>query len=130
MCYNLSTFSWISNQDNGEDILPEAFMRGLSTARLSGRAQIVNDSSLRSYKSSEVTEISSGDLIFYLDGAHSPESMEACARWFSDAVKENENILQPSSSSKAGNLEKILGNGYIQHREGKESNKTSKKVKS
>lgn len=124
------TGSWkkLSQNDNGEDILPEAFMRGLSTARLSGRAQIVNDSSLWSYKSSEVTEISSGDLIFYLDGAHSPESMEACARWFSDAVKENENILQPSSSSKAGNLEKILGNGYIQHREGKESNKTSKKI--
>ena len=27
--------------------------------------------------------------MFFLDGAHSPESMEACARWFSHAVKED-----------------------------------------
>jgi folylpolyglutamate synthase len=29
----------------------------------------------------------SGRLSFYLDGAHSPESMEACANWFCSVVK-------------------------------------------
>lgn len=30
---------------------------------------------------------SSGDLVFYLDGAHSPESMDVCAKWFSLAIR-------------------------------------------
>ena len=30
-----------------------------------------------------------GDLTFYLDGAHTPESMEACVDWFSSAIKDN-----------------------------------------
>ncbi|XP_058081184.1 folylpolyglutamate synthase-like isoform X2 [Magnolia sinica] len=74
--------------ENQESDLPEAFLKGLSTANLPGRAQVVYDISVKSYES-EVNETSSGDLIFYLDGAHSPESMEVCARWFSNAVKED-----------------------------------------
>ncbi|KAI3968175.1 hypothetical protein MKX01_018478 [Papaver californicum] len=70
--------------------LPEPFLRGLATARLSGRAQTVYDSSSAS-NSSELKENAVGDLIFYLDGAHSPESMEVCAKWFSNAVIENRN---------------------------------------
>uniref|UniRef100_A0A7C9DEG4 Folylpolyglutamate synthase n=2 Tax=Opuntia streptacantha TaxID=393608 RepID=A0A7C9DEG4_OPUST len=65
--------------------LPDAFLRGLSSARLSGRAQIVNDSIPK------CSNIASGDLIFHLDGAHSPESMKACAKWFSEAVKQHKN---------------------------------------
>ncbi|KAG7554261.1 Mur-like catalytic domain superfamily [Arabidopsis suecica] len=60
-------------------ILPEQFIKGLATASLQGRAQVVPDQ----YTESRT----SGDLVFYLDGAHSPESMEACAKWFSVAVK-------------------------------------------
>ncbi|OMO76583.1 Folylpolyglutamate synthetase [Corchorus olitorius] len=61
--------------------LPEQFIKGLTTASLQGRAQIVHD---------QFTDIESpGDLVFYLDGAHSPESMEACARWFSLCIKED-----------------------------------------
>lgn len=30
--------------------------------------------------------------MFYLDGAHSPESMEICARWFSLATKEKNHL--------------------------------------
>nr|CAC80839.2 folylpolyglutamate synthetase, chloroplastic isoform [Arabidopsis thaliana] len=60
-------------------ILPEKFIKGLATASLQGRAQVVPDQ----YTESRT----SGDLVFYLDGAHSPESMEACAKWFSVAVK-------------------------------------------
>uniref|UniRef100_A0A5B7B5Y1 Folylpolyglutamate synthase n=1 Tax=Davidia involucrata TaxID=16924 RepID=A0A5B7B5Y1_DAVIN len=61
--------------------LPEQFIKGLTTATLQGRAQIVPD---------RFIDIKSpGDLVFYLDGAHSPESMEVCANWFSLAIKED-----------------------------------------
>ncbi|KAL9678233.1 hypothetical protein QQ045_016073 [Rhodiola kirilowii] len=60
--------------------LPEHFIRGLTTASLQGRAQIVPDKF--------VNDENSEELVFYLDGAHSPESMEVCARWFSLEVKE------------------------------------------
>ncbi|CAF1789923.1 unnamed protein product [Brassica napus] len=60
-------------------ILPEKFIKGLATASLQGRAQVVPDQFIEPK--------TSGDLVFYLDGAHSPESMEVCAKWFSDAVK-------------------------------------------
>lgn len=105
--------------------MPEAFLRGLSTARLSGRAQIVHDSSL---DMSGVNISSSGDLIFYLDGAHSPESMEACAKWYSTAVKENNNNSSFSPScSKFLTMEGVWGNGRANH-ENNESNKIFKQV--
>ncbi|XP_058748154.1 folylpolyglutamate synthase-like [Vicia villosa] len=63
------------------DTLPEQFIKGLTSASLQGRAQIVADTHFKSEQSNE--------LVFYLDGAHSPESMEVCARWFSLAIKEN-----------------------------------------
>ncbi|CAL5190047.1 unnamed protein product [Lathyrus oleraceus] len=63
------------------DTLPEQFIKGLTSASLQGRAQIVTDTHFKSERSNE--------LVFYLDGAHSPESMEVCARWFSLAIKEN-----------------------------------------
>ncbi|XP_024011566.1 folylpolyglutamate synthase isoform X2 [Eutrema salsugineum] len=61
------------------NILPEPFIKGLATASLQGRAQVVPDEFIESR--------TPGDLVFYLDGAHSPESMEVCAKWFSLAVK-------------------------------------------
>ncbi|XVE52607.1 hypothetical protein DITRI_Ditri02bG0135400 [Diplodiscus trichospermus] len=64
--------------------LPEQFIKGLTTATLQGRAQIVHD---------QFTDIENpGDMVFYLDGAHSPESMEACAKWFSLAIKEDNQL--------------------------------------
>ncbi|KAL5101971.1 hypothetical protein RYX36_006298 [Vicia faba] len=63
------------------DTLPEQFIKGLTSASLQGRAQIVTDTHFKSEQSNE--------LVFYLDGAHSPESMEVCARWFSLAIREN-----------------------------------------
>ncbi|CAK9169157.1 unnamed protein product, partial [Ilex paraguariensis] len=60
--------------------LPEQFIKGLTTAALQGRAQVVPD---------QLMGIESpGNLVFYLDGAHSPESMEVCAKWFSLAIKD------------------------------------------
>lgn len=98
-------------------------MRGLQTARLSGRAEIVYDSALQSSEMAGDIGNTSGDLTFYLDGAHSPESMEACAGWFSRAVKEvpDQSSVQ-SFSSKLHTLKEV--------RPGKiESEKTSKKVR-
>nr|GMD02043.1 folylpolyglutamate synthase isoform X1 [Ipomoea batatas] len=61
--------------------LPEQFLKGLAKATLQGRAQIEPD---------KVIECESpGDLVFYLDGAHSPESMDVCAKWFSLAIKDD-----------------------------------------
>ncbi|KAM7270941.1 hypothetical protein ACFE04_030155 [Oxalis oulophora] len=60
--------------------LPEQFIKGLTTASLQGRAQIVPD---------QFDSQSPGNLMFYLDGAHSPESMEICGRWFSLAIKDD-----------------------------------------
>ena len=139
LCQNILTpgccvMPWQVNQEGS---LPEAFVRGLSSAHLSGRAQIIYDHPKDDF-SSERGKSSSGDLIFYLDGAHSPESMEFCAKWFSSAVKGK--TKPPSLSSfLTPNVEKIkqvLGNGtngYIRHEisnlgEGEEVNKISKKV--
>ncbi|XP_010672944.2 folylpolyglutamate synthase isoform X1 [Beta vulgaris subsp. vulgaris] len=81
--------SWLRRTGNSGELLsnecheadmPDAFLRGLSSAHLPGRAQIVYDGIS---KSSNTT---TGDLVYYLDGAHSPESMDACARWFSKTV--------------------------------------------
>ncbi|CAN8268056.1 unnamed protein product [Cochlearia groenlandica] len=63
------------NQENG---LPEKFIYGLSNAYLMGRAMILSDSELPE------------EIVYYLDGAHSPESMEACATWFSQQIKHNQ----------------------------------------
>lgn len=73
--------------------LPHQFIKGLTTATLQGRAQIMPDPSLGIE--------SLGDLVFYLDGAHSPESMEVCANWFSLAIKEDDR--QHHDASKTSN---------------------------
>lgn len=111
-------------QGNIDANLPEPFLKGLSTARLNGRAQTVYDSS-STFNSSETKENAIGDLIFYLDGAHSPESMEVCARWFSSVVKEDR-----SFSSKDELIQEATENGVIRHeRESSEgSSKISKQV--
>lgn len=119
------------NQDAEMSDLPKAFLRGLSTAHISGRAQIVYDYPPVSCCSSGVPDSSSGDLIFFLDGAHSPESMEACAQWFSNAVKEGGKLSSESTFAKVGNME-IQRNGYVRQEKEKidRPNKISKQVKS
>eukprot|EP00250_Pteridium_aquilinum_P033480 c5714_g1_i2 orf=64-1641(+) len=54
--------------------LPEPYIKGLAKAQILGRSQYMDD------------PIAKG-LSFYLDGAHSPESMEVCGRWFCSAVQ-------------------------------------------
>ena len=81
-----------------KSILPEKFIKGLATTSLQGRAQVVSDQFIETR--------TSGDVVFYLDGAHSPESMEVCAKWFSLAVKgdnkseRSEHLVNGSSHGK------------------------------
>lgn len=63
--------------------MPEQFVSGLSRATFEGRAQIVADSL------GEQQNTNLGGLTFYLDGAHSPESLEVCAKWFSRAIRKD-----------------------------------------
>jgi folylpolyglutamate synthase len=77
-------------QATEEGYLPEPFKGGLSMANIPGRAQVIPDSYMMHNEHSNITEAEnadSGRLVFYLDGAHSPESMEVCAKWFSHAIK-------------------------------------------
>ncbi|KAG8646571.1 hypothetical protein MANES_09G016200v8 [Manihot esculenta] len=133
-CWLQRTGNWekiFQNQDNPESNMPEAFLRGLTTAHLYGRAQVVHDSSSNCHFGSAPADNSSGDLIFYLDGAHSPESMEVCAKWFSSAVQESKQLPNLSSSSHdVESMKEVWGNGYIQSERGNtnESNKISKKI--
>ncbi|KAI3507456.1 hypothetical protein L1887_22442 [Cichorium endivia] len=125
--------SWLNSKGNWEkvfqnvscDSLPDAFLRGLSSAYLPGRAQIVHDSCLGLNNEIGIDESCYGELIFYLDGAHSPESMDACAKWFSKVVKENINKPVSSTFSNVENMEEVC----IQHsQEIKESKIISKRI--
>ncbi|KAL6847550.1 hypothetical protein ACP4OV_022576 [Aristida adscensionis] len=88
---------------NRTDPLPDHFIRGLSCASLQGRAQIVSDSQVNSGEKDKDCS-----LVFYLDGAHSPESMEICAKWFSHVTKEDGGLPSSAEQSQSGNSRKIL----------------------
>ncbi|WOL04685.1 folylpolyglutamate synthase [Canna indica] len=93
-----------------ENTLPAQFIRGLSRVNLEGRAQVVPDPLVQVHNSSH------GGLIFYLDGAHSPESLEVCAKWFSCAIDENTHHLEephenhPNRQGEEENLQVLLFN--------------------
>lgn len=86
--------------------LPEQFIKGLTSASLQGRAQVVLDQ----YISAE----GSGNLVFYLDGAHSPESMDVCGRWFSHLSKDDEQRGNYAEHlpSKSSTLSLEMGRGF------------------
>ncbi|XP_038904563.1 folylpolyglutamate synthase isoform X1 [Benincasa hispida] len=106
--------------------IPAAFLKGLSTANLSGRAQIVYDCYTSSFNSTTQSDNSNGDLVFYLDGAHSPESMEACANWFSSVVKGNHKSL---NCFRAKNLDRDSGSDDpVKVLQEAESTKLSKQI--
>ncbi|CAM0956566.1 unnamed protein product [Alopecurus aequalis] len=91
-------------QVKGHGTLPDQFIKGLSIACLQGRAQIVPDPQVNSESKNTTCA-----LVFYLDGAHSPESMEICAKWFTHVTKKDVtqqgSLEQPHSGS---NSKKIL----------------------
>ncbi|KAF5189000.1 Folylpolyglutamate synthase [Thalictrum thalictroides] len=85
--------------------LPEQFVKGLVTTSMQGRAQIITDPHMER----------PGNLVFYLDGAHSPESMDMCGRWFSGAIKEDihQHIgsrEQPETDSRKDSTQVLLFN--------------------
>lgn len=57
------------------DMLPEQVVEGLQNARWPGRCQVVDD---RQPERQGVT--------WYLDGAHTVESLVCCAEWFVEAA--------------------------------------------
>ncbi|KAK1412983.1 hypothetical protein QVD17_34646 [Tagetes erecta] len=130
--------SWLTSKGKWEDLLkndvtddnlPEAFLRGLSTAHLSGRAQVVHDYSLGLSDQIKTDRSCHGELIFYLDGAHSPESMDACAKWFSNVVNEKIHRPVPLFSKSRIIRESCSSDSCIQQSNGKEEYKTiSKRV--
>ncbi|KAL9274278.1 Folylpolyglutamate synthase-like protein [Drosera capensis] len=87
-------------------LFPEQFIQGLSTAKAQGRAQIVLDQHTNFDRH--------GNLVFFLDGVHSPESMEVCGRWFSRATKEDDyntsSVDGPSLNDSRGNPEMVHRN--------------------
>ncbi|KAF8780259.1 hypothetical protein HU200_001930 [Digitaria exilis] len=87
---------------NRTDPLPDHFIRGLSNASLQGRAQIVPDSQVNS------GEGKNSSLVFYLDGAHSPESMEICAKWFSNITNDDSKLTSSAEQSQNSKSQKIL----------------------
>uniref|UniRef100_A0ACD5WT33 Uncharacterized protein n=1 Tax=Avena sativa TaxID=4498 RepID=A0ACD5WT33_AVESA len=82
---------------NRTDPLPDEFIKGLSSASLQGRAQIVPDSQVNTEEKDQDCS-----LVFYLDGAHSPESMEICARWFSHVANEDRGVPSSMEQSRKG----------------------------
>lgn len=54
---------------------------------MQGRAQVVADPVASPLVPGSCTP---RPLVFYLDGAHSPESMEMCAKWFSSIIREED----------------------------------------
>ncbi|XP_057866759.1 folylpolyglutamate synthase isoform X2 [Cryptomeria japonica] len=83
-------FNLLENVDDGH--FPEPFIKGLTMTNFLGRGQIILDPNVRcsdQHDMEDAENVDSSKLIFYLDGAHSPESMEACAIWFSHAIKDN-----------------------------------------
>ncbi|KAG6535221.1 hypothetical protein ZIOFF_000186 [Zingiber officinale] len=109
--------TWLKTTGNSkginldQDNLPEQFIRGLSRASLEGRAQIVPDSFAQQLNSNI------GDLTFFLDGAHSPESLEMCAKWFShvlrvDSLNSEKQALKNNYIRKGGHPNS-LGKEYL-----------------
>ncbi|KAK4767431.1 hypothetical protein SAY86_015181 [Trapa natans] len=126
-CWLQKTGNWdnvIGTKEDNEGYIPEAFLRGLSMARLSGRAQIVHDTPLVLHSSINVPGDTMGKLVYYLDGAHSPESMEACAKWFSIATKEGK--ILPTSAQPFEDLS--YKNGFFPHERQSNADVISKQI--
>ncbi|BBN12887.1 folylpolyglutamate synthase [Marchantia polymorpha subsp. ruderalis] len=84
--------------------LPESYVRGLEKTRWPGRADIVEDNlDLRDEEPSlEKGSFKFGRLQFFLDGAHSPESMEACGKWFCDEVEVDKKLKKANNKLSNG----------------------------
>lgn len=113
--------------------LPEAFRRGLAKTEWWGRAQVVPDPSFLVADEKEARdEAEAGDggdetspeigtarpsragaddtgaapasLVWYLDGAHTEESMAQCAAWFCDATSESTIASEATTTTTAARV--------------------------
>ena len=68
--------------------LPPEYAAGLQMVDWPGRSQVIEDDLLVGEGEGDSTtstrEAEGSRLSFYIDGAHTPESMETCAAWFAD----------------------------------------------
>ncbi|GJP29527.1 hypothetical protein CLOM_g17046 [Closterium sp. NIES-68] len=63
--------------------LPPAYIAGLGSASWPGRCEILQDCPAEPGQAGTA----GGQLTFFLDGAHTVESMEVCGEWFCDASR-------------------------------------------
>lgn len=111
--------TWLRSTGHSEDsdllvdeegYLPKPFVKGLVTTNFPGRSQVIPDPHTRSFQQhseGDAGNADAGELVFYLDGAHSPESMEECAKWFSHAIKrDNQSVIE------AKEVFNVTQNGY------------------
>ena len=78
-----------NNNDNTiAPILPDVVVRGLERAEWPGRCQIVK------LQNSNNDNKNDNTLNMYLDGAHTTESIKACANWFEEINNNNESVYR------------------------------------
>jgi folylpolyglutamate synthase len=80
--------------------LPVEYVAGLEAVRWPGRGQIVQDYENIEPNSNSVTSTSQlSRLTFFLDGAHTAESMATCGRWFADAIETAKNASKEEDAT-------------------------------
>lgn len=84
--------------------LPQEYAAGLASCRWPGRSHVIVDAAVSSSSStagaanSAAAAPGSAPLVFYLDGAHTPESMDTCGEWFADACSSGTAATSPHAT--------------------------------
>ena len=83
--------------------IPKEYVLGLEKTQWPGRSQIVEDDAVCNHDANilkgdtnTVEEDTSNALTFFIDGAHTPESIVECAKWFAKKSKERESPASPA----------------------------------
>ncbi len=104
--YNPNKNNYISNFIENNSILPQEFVDGLASCKWAGRAQKFHLPKLPNLTFCIHTHflVPYTPFLFILtwediDGAHTPESTDVCATWFSTTLRQNKNP-QPTPTTK------------------------------
>eukprot|EP00884_Botryococcus_braunii_P023662 jgi/Botrbrau1/9980/Bobra.0012s0071.2 len=107
--------------------VPDTYLRGLNLCQWPGRGQVVRDEEADSTtdighcKESKLEQSEQRDegakpgLLFFLDGAHTPESMVNCAMWFADVAEQESS---PVAQSGHESVQNVLLFNCMEEREG------------